>query len=129
MTGIKCVNDILDKTKESDEKEYNKIEKILIKLCDYNLLNTRSKKFSYILNRLDVLGCILCIIRYLWIIKYDTLKYKELFLIFVPLIFSVYSEYDKYNVKRKNKYVISHCLWHLSVFTSMGYILYKNVYN
>lgn len=128
MSGIKWFNNIVDKNIENNEKEYNKLEKFLLKICDYNLLNTRSKKFSYILNRLDVLGCILCVLRYFWIIKYNTLKYKEIFLMIIPLIFSVYSEYDKYDTKRKNKYVISHCIWHLCVFTSMGYILYKNVY-
>ena len=31
-------------------------------------------------------------------------------------LFALYSEYDKYNPERQTGYIISHCIWHVSIF-------------
>lgn len=113
--------------KIKNNRKYNKFERILIKFTDYKLLNTNSKKFSYLLNRFDVLGCILCIFRFVFIIDYDSLALYEIFFI-IPIFFNIYSEYDKYNIKRKTIYVMFHSFWHFNVFIVMGLILLINVY-
>lgn len=96
---------------------------------------TTSKSFSYILNRLDVLGCILTAMRYIQIIiELDGLfidKINKIFLtqpallsmMFTGLTLNMVSEHDKYNPKLRTFYVITHSFWHLIAFTSMGVLL------
>ena len=87
-----------------------------------------SPKVSYILNRFDVLGCALVAMRfsYLYYNKYGlslniVLQNKVLFFSFlIPFIFLRISEHDKYNPKLKNIYIITHCLWHITIFDSMA---------
>jgi len=38
------------------------------------------------------------------------------------------SEYDKYNPKLKNRYIIFHSIWHMTIFVSMNTFLSKFIY-
>ncbi|QGR54308.1 putative membrane protein [Moumouvirus maliensis] len=95
-----------------------------------------SPKTSYILNRFDVLGCIINIIRfgYLYYSKYGTnfnvLIENKTLIYFSLLSFLLLriSEYDKYNPKLKNIYIMTHCLWHISIFTLIYHFLDKIIY-
>ena len=95
-----------------------------------------SKKVSYFLNRLDVLGCLVVSSRfsYLYFTKYglsnSPLLDNKLFILasVIPLIFLRISEYDKYNYRLKNVYIITHCIWHVSIFAVMNYFLVKIIY-
>ena len=95
-----------------------------------------SKKMSYIMNRFDVLGCIMVSARllYLYNSKYNfslkiikNNKFKFL-LMASPFILGRISEYDKYNTALKTRYIITHSLWHLSIFVSLGKFLNNFIY-
>ncbi|AYV85002.1 MAG: hypothetical protein Satyrvirus2_13 [Satyrvirus sp.] len=90
-----------------------------------------SKKTSYILNRFDVLGCVLVIFRFDYLFYQRNMFSYEFFLkhkIFficacIPPILLIISEYDKYNPKLKYRYIITHSIWHASIFVLMGKFL------
>jgi hypothetical protein len=92
-----------------------------------------SQHTSWLLNRLDVIGSILTIGRlsYLYYIKYglniipNTIQWC---LMLSPLIFLRISEYDKYNAELRDMYLVTHSIWHLSVFISMDYYLKNFIY-
>ena len=95
-----------------------------------------SKEISYILNRLDVLGSIIIILRLAKlyynkynisanIIKSNSVKF---ILMLLPILFNIISEYDKYNIKLRLFYVITHSIWHLYVFSSIYYFLNHFIY-
>lgn len=96
-----------------------------------------SEKQSYFMNRLDVTACALVSIRFLYLYykKYGhdiniLLKNKKIiFLYLVPLLFLIISEFDKYNVTLKNRYIITHIIWHLSVFMVLDDFLSRFVYS
>lgn len=87
-----------------------------------------SSKTSYILNRMDVSGVILTVLRfmYLYYEKYSTdisilfnhqcLVYFALF----GLILNIISEYDKYNPDLKWLYIPTHMSWHIIIFICMA---------
>lgn len=95
-----------------------------------------SKKISYITNRLDVFGCGLIISRlcYLYYQKYGCsispiIENKYLVTgLLLPIVFLQISEYDKYNPRRKNSYIIFHSMWHITVFCSLGIFLNTFIY-
>lgn len=94
-----------------------------------------SPKISYILNRLDVLGCIFAVSRFGKIFLSDLSILKSItndkhIMIGLPLVLasSVISEYDKYNPKLKHRYVLFHCLWHIGIFYQMNRVLSNHVY-
>jgi len=95
-----------------------------------------SKKISYFLNRIDVLGCLLVSLRFsqLYYLKYGLsvdviLKNKLSFMMLcLPFIFLRISEYDKYNPKLKNIYIITHSIWHMTIFRTMEIFLSKYLY-
>jgi hypothetical protein len=96
-----------------------------------------SKKVSYYSNRLDVLGCVLAGSRfaYLYYAKYGLpidiiLANKLTFLLLTgPVILLKISEYDKYNPKLKYRYIITHSIWHMSIFMAMNYFLSTFIYS
>lgn len=87
-----------------------------------------SPKTSYILNRIDVSGVILTVMRfiYLYYEKYGSdlsvlvdqkcLVYFALF----GFILNIISEYDKYNENLKWVYIPTHMLWHIIIFICMA---------
>jgi len=95
-----------------------------------------SPRFSYFLNRLDVLGVGLTSLRfgYLCLLKYGVslsflINYPHLtFMLLVTICFNLMSEYDKYNPNLKFDYMITHCIWHISIFFWMDffYLSLKN---
>ncbi len=94
-----------------------------------------SRKVSYILNRLDVLGCFIVIIRfgYLFYSKYDTdlrylIKGNLLIFLLMSVLFLRISEYDKYNARLKYLYMLTHCIWHISIFLTMNKFLIELIY-
>ena len=97
-----------------------------------------SKTTSYFLNRIDVLGCSIISIRllYLFLIKMENKKiifqmmkhYKTLLLCSLPLLLLTISETDKLNPRLRTRYVITHSLWHLTVFPAINYLLKKIIY-
>lgn len=101
-----------------------------------NMSKTMSEYVSYILNRFDVLGCIFVAIRFFYLviqIHEDKTIFECVRSIFLiePIILSlmiigfamnVLSELDK-TPRFKIFYVITHSLWHLIAFGTMGIIL------
>lgn len=95
-----------------------------------------SKKISYFLNRLDVIGCFLVGSRFMYMycqkygVSFDVINQNKLafFICSLPRIFWQGSEYDKYNPNLRNTYIILHSIWHLSIFTSMNYVLTNFLY-
>lgn len=95
-----------------------------------------SKTVSYYLNRLDVLGCILVSSRLAYLywqnhgLNFNLIINNKLtFAIYLlPIIFLRISEYDKYNAALRNRYIITHCIWHISVFTMIGRFLKNFIY-
>ncbi|AVL95183.1 hypothetical protein ma796 [Moumouvirus australiensis] len=83
-----------------------------------------SSRTSYILNRFG----------YLYYSKYGTnfnvLVENQTLIYFGLLSFLLLriSEYDKYNPKLKYIYIVSHCLWHISIFTLIYHFLDKIIY-
>jgi hypothetical protein len=80
---------------------------------------------SFLLNRLDVLGCILLIIRLaqLYYTRHGlTLSISNLHIIQILFVITLnlISEYDNQNIKLKSRYIITHSLWHISVFITIG---------
>ena len=88
-----------------------------------------SKKVSYYLNRLDILGCILTGARlgYLYYNRYgitiSPIKTVDIFRILIAFMFLRISEYDKYNSTLKWIYIPMHSLWHISIFMLMNRFL------
>jgi hypothetical protein len=83
-----------------------------------------SKTFSYILNRLDVFGSIIVIIRFGYL-YYDTFNKNNknvyfLIKLFMSLCLNLISEYDKYNIDLT--------CWHISIFYLMNTFLETFVY-
>ena len=90
-----------------------------------------SSNLSYFFNRLDVIGSGLTIFRfaYLYYEKYgfniNQLINNYQLIIITVLSFSCLriSEYDQYNSDLKNRYILFHSLWHLSIYSIMDYFL------
>lgn len=75
-----------------------------------------SKKISYLLNRLDVLGCILVISRFLYLMyEYEfDITPDDIFNILIAVTINIISEIDKNNINFKWKhYIPLHSLWHI----------------
>jgi len=95
-----------------------------------------SQNVSYILNRLDVLGCVVTSswFTYLYVTKYGynlniVMNNKLLFLLYAsPIILLRISEYDKYNAKHRNMYIVSHIMWHASIFYVMNHFMTRFIY-
>ena len=96
-----------------------------------------NKKMSYLLNRLDVIGCILTGARlaYIYWLKHGTSLQPLLshpYLLALGILsysLNIVSEYDKYNPRLKWLYIPTHSLWHISVFWIMNRFLQKLYYN
>ena len=108
----------------------------LIENHKHGMTSMVSTQTSYLWNRVDVLGSMMIIVRlcYLHYHKYKLdvniiVKNKSTFaMLLMPILFLRISEYDKYNAKLKNLYVVTHSIWHMSVFASMYYYLDRFIY-
>ncbi len=88
-----------------------------------------SRDWSFFLNRLDLLGVIVTLSRflYLYYIKYGwdlsvLIPHQyPLFLTFSGIVFNIISEYDQQNPELKAIYIIAHIMWHLIFFDVMDY--------
>jgi hypothetical protein len=98
---------------------------------------TNSTLFSYVLNRFDVLGCLIVIIRFAYIYYeiygitiYPLVNNRNNLLIKIGVSFclNIISEYDKYNPKLKYVYIVTHCIWHVTIFYLMGEFLTELIY-
>jgi len=80
---------------------------------------------SYLLNRLDVLGCVLLGLRgsYLWYYEFWPFP-TQLVVAGCALICLGVSEYDKYNPKRRTLYVVCHSIWHVLAYLWLGQYLW-----
>jgi uncharacterized membrane protein YadS len=95
-----------------------------------------SKKTSYLLNRLDVIGVILLGIRliYLYYHKYGLnffpiMQQKKLFImVLILFILLRISEYDKYNPKYKKMYILNHFIWHIGIYYAINVFLINLIY-
>lgn len=94
-----------------------------------------SAKTSYILNRLDVIGCIIMVARFAYIlyekyvITHSISIPKSLVNLLVTLCaYNIISEYDKYNPKLKKRYIFIHSIWHLGIYIWMYLFLNNFVY-
>lgn len=76
---------------------------------------------SYFMNRMDVLGCFMTIIRFILLFykKYGLNVNKAIdypyYLLPICFCFNILSEFDK-TQSTKKIYIICHSIWHLSVF-------------
>lgn len=89
-----------------------------------------SRESSYYLNRLDVLGCIMVIVRFssLYFNKNLSFSWDDYFILVVSLLINFISELDKYNHKLKwNHYIPLHSIWHL-LAARMMYIFLLRAY-
>lgn len=88
-----------------------------------------SKNLSYSLNRLDILGCVLTVLRFGYIyfklygLTYQTGMAQILFFTVMFYLLNIISEYDKCNVRLKRCYIFFHSLWHLGIFVFMYFFL------
>ena len=95
-----------------------------------------SVNISYFLNRLDVAGVAITISRLLYIYyqKHGTdistiLGNKTLCISLVcSFLLNIISEYDKYNSSLRSTYVITHSLWHISIYIIMGLFMKTFIY-
>lgn len=93
-----------------------------------------SKETSYLWNRIDVLGSRLLIIRLLYLFyKKCHLSMiinhpSQWFIMLSPILFLKVSEYDKYNARLKPVYIVTHSIWHITVFLSIDYYLKRWIY-
>lgn len=90
-----------------------------------------SREISYFLNRLDVLGCVLTVMRlgYLYYMRYGVgIMDSRMLILFVPIVFLQISEYDKYNPALKNVYILYHSIWHITVYMSIDVFLRDFIY-
>lgn len=95
-----------------------------------------SNRVSYLFNRLDVLGSILTVLRmgYLYYSRYglriDILFQKRglIALLITSFICLKISKYDNMNIALKNRYLLFHSLWHLSIYPIMGEFLNEVIY-
>lgn len=95
-----------------------------------------NKKMSYILNRFDVFGCLIVIVRMLYLQYYvyglDITPIINNWKIVIMLIFLCeilgISETDVHNIRLKYRYIALHSIWHLGIFTLMGYYLDTVIY-
>jgi len=91
---------------------------------------------SYMLNRLDVIGCSVTVMRLGWLYwKKHGLSVLpvlqnpfKVLCILIPIVFGQISEYDQMNAKLTNRYLFCHSVWHLSVFLSMAFFLNHFIY-
>lgn len=96
-----------------------------------------SQRVSYILNRFDVLGCVLvgCRLAQLYLSKYGlsmavAMDKKLKFLAMcLPFVLLRISEYDKYNPTLKPLYIATHPIWHASIFMAMDRFLLDFIYD
>jgi hypothetical protein len=86
-----------------------------------------SPYMSYLLNRLDVIGCGLVAYRLgsLYYRRYGLTFHPQLLWYTLPVIFLRISEYDKYNPHLKTRYMITHSLWHVSIFWTLDRLLHR----
>ena len=82
-----------------------------------------SRKMSYILNRCDVIACIFTLARFGYLSYFVSLNKEIYFNALLALICMIISEYDKYNIKLKSRYVYFHIMWHTLIFYSMDMFL------
>lgn len=93
-----------------------------------------SKSCSYFFNRLDVLGSIMTITRFMYIYyqKYGMsvdplIKNKGIVLMaLLSMLCNMISEYDNQNVFLKNRYLLLHSIWHITIYPIM-YLYLKNI--
>jgi len=84
-----------------------------------------SKRISYILNRLDVLGCIIVGPRLLYFayINFLILSWNKILILLILLCFNLVSEYDKTTVALKSRYILLHSIWHIGIFMWIYFFL------
>ena len=91
-----------------------------------------SPEMSYYLNRADVLGCILVVVRLggLYIARHGwriwEMRRMDLVSLGLAFVLLRISEYDKYNPDLKWIYIVTHCAWHVAIFVWMD--LFIHVY-
>ena len=89
------------------------------------------KTYSYYLNRLDVFFAIVTVSRFMLLFfnkyNYDITLLSEninfFILVSISFAFLAISEYDKYNASLRQMYVITHFIWHVSIYMIMSYAI------
>lgn len=86
-----------------------------------------SKKISYILNRLDVLGCIILGPRLLYFAYLNSviLSWNKIIILLILGFLNFASEYDKTTLEFKNRYILLHSLWHIGIFIWIYVFLFE----
>jgi hypothetical protein len=95
-----------------------------------------SQTTSYLLNRMDVIGCFIIAARlaslYIHCHGFDVfpiLKHKWLLLSTAAAITLLrISEYDKYNPELRTTYMVTHAIWHCSIFVILDRFLNDVIY-
>src|SRR5437868_14932515 len=96
------------------------------------LLNV-SKQTSWMFNQIDI-SCALVTaawLLYLYYNKYglSIVRQTEVMWLLSPFLFLLLSNYDKYNAAWRTWYIITHSIWHITVFLSIYYYLNHFIYN
>lgn len=89
-------------------------------------LFTISKSRSYLLNRLDVMGVYITLLRFLYLYftkfglstQFIILNYKLCCALICSFMLNIISEYDK-TQNTKNIFIVTHSLWHIFIFILM----------
>jgi len=88
-----------------------------------------SKELSYFLNRLDVIGCVMLVSRFLYISPdFRMIQFNHIVILTIAFIVNIYSEHDAHNAERKYKYMLFHCVWHFLIYKWMNVFLKTYVY-
>ena len=97
-----------------------------------NSITPISQELSLNLNRLDRFACSLTTIRLLYLfIEKHGYNFRILLdhpFMFSPFIFEQISEYDKYNPRLRNIYLVTHSIWHLTIFPAMDFFMSTFIY-
>lgn len=83
---------------------------------------------SYILNRFDVYGCVLLVMRIFYLLYHGIWPipdYEIMYCTVCAIWFMIVSEYDKYNRDLHVQYVVCHIIWHCLVYYTMHMYLEK----
>lgn len=93
----------------------------------------KSQTISYVLNRIDVIGCYLALARFGYLLVYHQsyviyITWVDQFQLALALALLCISEYDKYNPALKPIYIMTHSAWHVYIFYLMHKFLNKYIY-
>ncbi len=137
LNNLPCILPMINSYKNNDMITFSTIGYVASMSAISHLLENHkhgmpgffTTNLSYFFNRLDVIGSVLTIIRflYLYYVKYGfNLQPINKYLIILTLLSFMclkISEYDNQNILLKGQYIFFHSLWHISIYPIMDSFL------